>query len=244
MSKKVNISIILPVYNEGENITRQILVLEKKIEGLFEILVIYDFNEDNTIPYVKKLQQKYKQLHLLKNNFGRGVIPAVRTGIDESLGDAIVIMPADLADDPNTVNKMYDKILQGFDIVSATRYAKGGEKIGGGVIKTVLSRFAGLSTPIILGIPITDISNGFKMYRRKVLDEIKIESTGGWEYSCELVIKAHKLGFKIGEIPTVWKDRTSGKSKFKLLKWLPKYLRWYLYGVFLRFRYPPAGRLV
>ena len=146
-------------------------------------------------------------------------------------------MPADLADDANTINKMYRKINSGYDIVGATRYAKGGKKVGGGFVKTLLSRLAGLLTPLLLGIPITDISNGFKMYKKSVLDKIEITANGGWEFTLELVIKAHHKGFKIGEVPSVWRDRTSGKSKFKLVKWFPKYLWWYFWGVSKRFRF-------
>ena len=280
MNPKVFLSIVLPVYNEGKIIIKQIEDLEKKLKYRHEILVIYDFEQDTTVPYIKKLQTKYKQsfssnkqsfssnknlsfaqnfdsrsarikqslwpspsknstaglesLRGLKNIYGRGVINAVKTGFKKFTGEAVVVMPADLADDPETINRMFKKFLQGYDIVCATRYAKGGRKIGGGFLKTALSRTAGIMTPLLLGIQTTDIANGFKMYRRKVIESMKIESTGGWEYSTEMVIKAHRAGFKIGEVPTIWRDRTSGKSKFKLLKWLPKYIRWYLWGILLR----------
>ncbi|MEK7581029.1 MAG: glycosyltransferase [Patescibacteria group bacterium] len=233
-NKHFDLSIVLPVYNEGENITTQIIALEKDVINPHEILIVYDFDEDNTIPYARKLQRKFKSVILVKNNFGKGVINAVKTGIKNAKGKVVVIMPADLADEPKTVNKMYTKMEDGFDIVCASRYGKGGKKIGGGFLKTLLSRFAGQLSPFLLGIPTTDISNGFKMYKRNIFDKIKIESTGGWEYSCEIIIKAYHAGFKIGDVPTVWRDRTVGKSKFKLLKWLPKYVRWYLYGILVR----------
>lgn len=235
MVSKGYLSIVLPVYNEGENITKQIEELEKNLKYKHEILVVWDFDEDTTVPYIKKLQKKIKNLKGIKNVFGRGVISAVKTGFKKFSGDAVVVMPADLADDPNTVNKMFTKLLAGYDIVCATRYAKGGKKMGGGFLKTSLSRIAGLMTPILLGIPTTDIANGFKIYRRKVVESIKIESTGGWEYSIEMLIKAHHIGFKIAEVGTIWRDRTLGKSKFKMVKWLPKYLRWYLWGIYKRF---------
>ena len=223
----------MPVYNEGENISQQIYDLEKKLKMQFEILIVYDFEEDDTVGVVKTIRKKFKNIRIIKN-LGRGVIGAVKTGIYRSDGMVIVVMPADLADDPQTINKMYKKMAEGYDIVSATRYGNGGKKIGGAFLKTQLSRIAGIFTPLLLGIPITDISNGFKMYREEVLKKIKIESTGGWEFSCEIIIKAHHAGFRIGEVATVWRDRIKGKSKFKLLKWLPKYLKWYGYGMLLR----------
>lgn len=225
------LSVILPVFNEGKNITPQLLSIEKTILTNHEILVVYDLDNDDTIPPVLKLQNKFKNIKLIKNIYGRGVINAVKTGFKKSRGEFLVVMPADLADNPDTVNKMYKKISQGYDIVCATRYGQGGAKIGGPFIKTILSKIAGLSSPALLGIPTTDIANGFKMYRKKVIEKINIESDGGWEFAMEILIKANKMGFKISEIPTVWQDRTQGKSKFKLLKWLPKYIRWYLVGL-------------
>lgn len=235
-NKQFDISIILPVFNEGKNISKQIEELEKIIKYKHEIIIVYDFKEDDTVPFVKKLQKKYRFLRLVKNNLGRGVINAVKTGFGSSSGGAVVVMPADLADNPQTINRMFQKLDQGFDIVCATRYAKGGKKIGGGFLKTFLSKVAGLMTPLFLGIPTTDIANGFKMYRKQVLGKIKIESLGGWEFSMEIVIKAHNAGFKVCEVPTVWRDRVSGKSKFKLLKWLPYYLKWYLLGIVYRLK--------
>ena len=230
----LRISIILPVYNESENIEEQIKQIEEAVKIDHEILIIYDFDDDNTIDTVKKLQKRYSSLRLVKNIIGPGLINAIKTGLEKCHGELVVVMPADLSDRPKTINKMYQKIIDGCDIVCATRYAKGGKKIGGGILKTSLSRLAGLSTPLLLGISTTDIANGFKMYRKEVLKNIKIESTGGWEFSMEIVVKANCLGFKICEVPTVWRDRISGKSKFKLLKWLPKYIRWYLLGILLR----------
>lgn len=228
------ISIILPVYNEGENITAQIEEIERTVKTKHEIIIIFDFDGDNTVGPARMLQKKYKSLVLVKNIFGRGLINAVKTGFIQSKGEAVVVMPADLADTPRTINNMYQKINEGYDIVCATRYGRGGNKIGGGILKTALSRTAGLMTPLLLGIPTTDIANGFKMYRRQVLEKIKIESTGGWEFSMEIVIKANNLGFTVCDVPTVWRDRIDGKSKFKLMKWLPKYFMWYLHGILLR----------
>ena len=109
------------------------------------------------------------------------------------------------------------------------------KKKGGGFLKTTLSRLAGLMSPILLGIPTTDIANGFKMYTDRVIKKINIESDGGWEFAIEMVIKAKKMGFKICDVPSIWKDRTLGKSKFKFTKWLPKYMKWYLQGILWRF---------
>lgn len=229
----MKLSIIIPVYNEAENIERAILKIEKEIKVPHEILVIYDFVKDNSIAVVKKLQKKHKNIKLVRNNIGngRGIVNAIKTGFKTVEDGALVVTMADLSDDPKTINQMYEKMKQGHDIVCGSRYIKGGRKIGGPVIKSLLSYLAGLSTPIILGIPTHDLTNAFKMYKKEVLNAVKIESTGGFELSTEIVIKAHSKGFKITEVPTVWQDRTTGQSRFKLKEWLPKYIRWYFWGL-------------
>ena len=90
---------------------------------------------------------------------------------------------------------------------------------------------AGLSLNLLTRIPTHDISNSFKLYSRNVLSTTEIKSTGGFEIGMEIVVKSYLKGFKIAEVPTVWKDRVEGKSNFKLMKWLPKYLYWYFYLV-------------
>jgi hypothetical protein len=79
----------------------------------------------------------------------------------------------------------------------------------------------------LAGVPTHDATNSFKMYRRSLLERIRIESEGGFEIGMEILIKAHLLGCKIGEVPSTWRDRSGGESKFRLWKWLPNYLHWY-----------------
>ncbi|TSC88546.1 MAG: family 2 glycosyl transferase [Microgenomates group bacterium Gr01-1014_7] len=234
MSKRINkiyLSVIVPVYNEGTNITKFIYGLESSVNIKHEVLIIYDFDEDNTMPVVKRLKRKFKNIKLIKNIFESGLINACKTGFKKANGNFLVVMSGDLADEPKTINKMYELAKKGYDIVCATRYSKGGKQLGGSLVKTYLSKFAGLTTPILLGIPTSDLTNGFKMYNRKIFKKIKIESQGGWEFTMEILIKAHFLGFKITETPSTWYERTLGKSKFKLLKWLPKYIYWYFWGI-------------
>lgn len=229
----MNLSIIIPVFEEAENIQKAIFKIEKEVRIPHQTFIVYDFDQDNTIPVVKKLQKKISGIKLLKNNIGdgRGVINAIKTGFNHVKDGAIVVTMADLSDDPKTINQMYQKIKEGFDLVCGSRYSPGGGKIGGPFLKSFLSRLAGLSTPLFLGVPTFDLTNAFKMYKKKVIEAIKIESKGGFELSMEIVIKAHFKGFKLTEVPTVWQDRTKGKSRFKFRQWLPKYIHWYLWGI-------------
>lgn len=231
MNLELPISIIVPVFNEGSNITLFIQALERVIKIKHEIIIVYDFDQDDTVPVAKKLQLKFSNIRLIKNNLGKGLINACKTGFLKAKGSFIVVMPGDLADNPKTINDMYQLAKQGYDIVCGTRYSKGGKQIGGSLIKTILSRIAGLMTPLLLGIPTSDLTNGFKMYNRILLDRIEIKSQGGWEFAMEILIKAHIMGYKITETPSVWKERSYGKSKFKLFKWLPRYIYWYCWGI-------------
>jgi hypothetical protein len=106
----------------------------------------------------------------------------------------------------------------------------GGRQIGGGALKKTLSRLAGLSLHFA-GFPVHDATNAFRAYRREVLKSFEIESHGGFEYSLELTAKAHAAGFRVVEVPTHWQDRSVGQSRFRLLRWLPRYIRWYLYAL-------------
>lgn len=231
----MNISIIIPVYFEEKNILPELEEIKKKIKTSYEIIVVYDLDDDPTIKvvenYIKKSQSK--NIFLKKNNVGskRGVINAVKTGIYFAKTKIIVVLMADLSDDIGKIDQMYQMIEKGADIVCASRYMKGGRQIGGPFLKGLFSRLAGVSLRY-LGLPTHDPTNAFKMFRKSVFDSIKIESDGGFEYNLEVVVKAFKKGYKIAEVPAVWRDRTKGRSKFKLLKWLPKYLRWYWYLFF------------
>lgn len=229
----MRLTLVVPVYNEEASITRLVETAIKKVKSPFRLIVVYDFDRDNTVPVVRKLQKKYHQIKLVKNNQGnrRGVINAIKTGFNLVKDGAVVVIMADLADDLTTVNYMFNKINQGFDVICGSRFSPGGKKVGGPVIKSVLSRMSGLLTPLLLGIPTRDITNAFKMYKKEVLNTVVIESNGGFELAMEIAIKAYNLGFKVSEVPTVWHDRTTGKSRFKLLAWLPHYLHWYVYGM-------------
>lgn len=227
----IALSLILPVYHEEKNITSAIENIESKITPSHEILVVYDDERDPTVEVTKRLIRKYPHIRLVKNAFGNGVIGAVRSGFSSSKADAVVVLSPDRSDEPETVNHMYALFKEGFDLVAASRYAKGGKRVEQHSLKKMLSEAAGRSTPFLLGIPITDLTNGFKLYSKAVIQAIPIQSRGGWEFAMELTIKAKRMGFRISEVPTISRKRIHGKSKFKLLQWLPNYLFWLRLGI-------------
>jgi glycosyltransferase involved in cell wall biosynthesis len=224
------IGIIIPVYNESGNIERNLDAIAAGIKGSddqFSANIIYDFPEDTTLPVIERIRSKYTfPINLIKNTV-RGVCQAIKTGLDQAQGEFLVVTMADMSDDYAILPRMVEVAKQGYDVVCGSRYMKGGKTHGGPFIKQNLSRLAGLSLYALTRIPTHDITNSYKLYRKSFLKTITIESTGGFELGMEITAKAFLKGYKIAEIPSQWWDRTEGKSRFQLLRWLPKYLRWY-----------------
>lgn len=225
------INIIIPVYNEGQNIKHILGEVEQKVTGPHNVFIIYDFDEDNTIPAVNEFMPGKSSITLVKNKYGSGVLNAIKTGFKTVNDGVAVVVMADLSDEISKIDEMFEKINRGYDIVCGSRYVEGGGQIGGPCFKKMLSRMAGVSLHYIAGIPTHDISNSFKMYSKEVLNDIEIESRGGFELGMEITVKAFFKGYKITEIPTVWRDRSAGESRFRLWKWIPEYMRWYLFAI-------------
>jgi glycosyltransferase involved in cell wall biosynthesis len=223
------LTIIIPVYNEADNIKTAIDRIEAAVEHPHEIDVVYDMDEDTTVPVVQAIKNNYRNaVNLVKNKYGRGVLNAIKTGLEEAKTEFVIVTMADLSDPPEVINAMMVKAgHEGADLVCASRYMRGGKQIGGPFLKGLFSRVAGLSLHWLTRIPTHDISNSFKLYRKTMLDAITIESAGGFEIGMEITVKAFIHGYKIAEVPTTWTDRAAGASNFKLWKWLPSYLRWY-----------------
>jgi dolichol-phosphate mannosyltransferase len=226
------LDLIMPVYNEGLNISRALEEIYQHVPLAKRVLIVYDFDEDNTVPVVRELAPRYPGVELIRNTLGRGVVNAVRAGITATTAEVVIITMADLSDDLRIVPRMVELIHdEGYDIVCASRYVKGGQQIGGPPLKGLMSRIAGVSLYWLAGLPTHDATNAFRAYRRSVLAEFPIESRGGFAYSLEITAKAYAAGRRITEVPSTWRDRSAGTSQFRIRAWLPHYLRWYLYAL-------------
>jgi len=223
------LSIVIPVYNEGANFGNLWTQISTLIQADFTACVVYDFDEDDTVPAVNEIIQKGEsRLRAVKNQRGRGVVAAIVTGFDVLPAGPVLVVMADLSDDLTQVNRMLALYDQGYQIVAGSRYMKGGRLIGGPFFKQMLSRLAGITLYWLRGIPTHDATNAFKIYDRAMVQSFTVESRGGFELNLELTVKAFLAGYQITEVPSTWRDRTSGQSRFRLWKWLPMYLRWYL----------------
>ena len=236
------LSIVIPVYNEGEAVEPVLRALAAEVATSKELLVVWDFDADTTRPVVERLMTELPELRGLRNDLGRGVLNAMRAGIAGSRGSLVLISMADGSDEPAIVDSMVGLARGGAAVVAASRYMRGGHQVGGPRLKGALSRAAGLSLHWVGGVATHDPTNNFKLYRRDFLDAVTIESRAGFELALELTVKATLAGRRVAEVPTTWRDRTAGQSNFRLRQWLPQYLRWYLVAMRGRFRRPrPEG---
>jgi dolichol-phosphate mannosyltransferase len=234
------LSVVVPVYNEGENVVPTLKgVVEQTRTRPLEVLVVHDFDEDTTVPVVKRLQKEIPELRLHRNTIGRGVLNAIKSGLAAARAPYVLVTMGDGSDDPGDIDAMYLLAQGGADVVAGSRYMRGGRQLGGPLLKRTLSRGAGLSLHWLAGIPVHDATSNYRMYSKRLLDHVTIESDGGFELGIELTVKAYLLGMRVAEVPTTWRDRTAGQSRFQLWRWLPRYLRWYGRGMAGRFSRRP-----
>ncbi len=227
----MKVSIIVPAYNEQDNIAEVINMMQNSLDFPYELIVVNDHSDDNTRKIVAELSYRFHNIRLIDNELERGFANAMKGAFLKVTGDVVMPVMADLCDDLSSIRKMLERINEGYDVVCGCRYIKGGVRLGGPKLKAALSFLGGWSIRLLLGIPTHDIANSFKMYRKKVIDNIQISSVG-FEISMEILLKAYFLGFKITEVPTLWKERTKGKSSFKVYKLLPNYLKLYVWAIF------------
>ena len=238
------LSVVIPAYNEGASIEAVLRSVETQVATPHEVLVVYDFDEDDTLPVVRRLQPELANLRLVRNELGRGVLNALRTGFDAANAPLVLVTMADGSDEHSRVDEMVRLAAAGAAVVAGSRYAPGGRQLGGPRAKQVASRTAGFILHYAGGLSLTDPTNNFKLYRTSYLRSITIESERGFEVALELTVKAHGAGLTLAEVPTVWTDRTAGESRFDARRLLPGYLRWFFLGLSYRLpgRSPRVGR--
>ena len=228
------LSIILPVFNEKESLSVMVRLLNSYLKFDNEILIIYDDINDNSLPEAEVLEREFKNVRKLQNSKGKGVMNAVDTGIKESKYDYILITAVDEIFPIIAINEMLDLAIKNdFDFVSGTRYSKGGKRLGGSLIGSILSRTANKLFNLLSNIPLTDCTTGIKLFKKRVWESIHLESKPiGWAFAFELSIKTYLKGYKITEFPLKSVDRLfGGSSTFKLGPWVKEYLKWFVWGL-------------
>ncbi len=228
--KKVDYEIVIPIYNEGNNILKVLRLFNKFIKYKIRVLLCYDMDDDNIFEY-KKLFNKFKfEIYLVKNP-KVGPCHAIINGLKFSNSKCVIVYPADDFLNHKILDKMYELYLDGAEIVVASRFIKGGSMKNCPLLKEIIVRLVSGTLYFFSSIPVQDASNGFRLFSRKILNLTRIESVVGFAYSLELLVKCDRLKLKISEIPAQWEERSEGQSRFKIFKWLPQYIKWYIYGL-------------
>jgi glycosyltransferase involved in cell wall biosynthesis len=221
---------VIPAYNEGGQL---VPVLERIAENVtlpFETLVVYDQPDDTTAPAAQAFADGDRRVRPVLNTYGKGPANAIRFGIDSAEGDVVVVTMADGSDDPRQIDELTRLVERGVVIAAASRYAPGGQQVGGPFVKSTLSRLAGRSLYWFGRVGTRDATNSFKAYSRNFVQAVGVDSREGFELGLELTAKARRLRLPVAEIPTIWLERQSGLSNFKLIAWIPRYFRWYLFA--------------
>jgi dolichol-phosphate mannosyltransferase len=212
---KPRVSVVVTAKDEDEAIMGALARIAEAVEMPCEILVVCDSLEDTTVRWVKKYAEEDERVRLVINAYGPGPARAIRSGFAAAVADVVVVTMADGCDDPQQIDQLTRLVERGVVVAAASRYSRGGQQVGGPLLKGLMSRTAGASLYIFARVGTWDPTNSFKAYNREFVREVGIDSN---------------KGFEVGIEPTIWLDRTSGVSHFKIAKWLSAYLRWYRFS--------------
>ncbi|MCX7727953.1 MAG: polyprenol monophosphomannose synthase [Bacteroidia bacterium] len=213
--------VIIPTYNERENVELMIrTVFSLPVE--FDILIVDDNSPDGTAQIVQSLMPEFPdRLHLLlrkeKNGLGKAYIAGFQWALNKNY-EYIFEMDCDFSHNPNDLIRLREACVNGADVAIGSRYCKGGQVKDWPIGRILMSYFASLYVRCILWMPVHDTTAGFKCYRKKVLQTIQLDEIQftGYAFQIEMKYAAHQLGFKITEVPILFKDREKGQSKMSI----------------------------
>ncbi len=208
--------VIIPTYNEAENITRLIPSVLSQAEGL-HVLIVDDGSPDGTAMLVRSMMNGDARIHILEREKKQGLGTAYRAGFKFAIDhhyDCIFEMDADFSHNPDEIPNFL-KAIENHDLVLGSRYVNGIRVLNWPMTRLLLSYFANIYTRLVTGLPLHDATGGFKCFRRKVLESIDLSrvKSNGYSFQIEMSFKAWKKGFSIQEIPIVFLDRRIGVSK-------------------------------
>jgi len=229
----LKLSILVCVRNKGVNIKVMLKILHAMIEVPYEILFIHDNPDDDCVELVNMLKSRDPNIRLMHNQLGTGIVDALKAGVEASRAEYVLIFAGDEVGPVLAVEDMMKLMDQNCDLVSCTRYAHGGRRLGGSRIGHMLSWSVNKLFFCFFGSALTDCTTGIKMFRKSLFNEIEFESNSvGWSIAFELSIKTQLLGLKVGEVPIVSVDRLfGGTHNIKLGPWCIEYLRWIFWGL-------------
>ena len=226
----MKLDIIIPVYNEDENIIRLLKALESEVVCNFRVLICYDSESDKTLKYVKNGNIINKEILLVKNP-RQGPNSAIIQGINSSKAEIILIYMADDFENIKLINNMINLVERGNELVIPSRFIAGGKMLGAKKIKKMITIIGSYLIYYLARIPFKDCTNAFKMFSANLKNKIKLDSTTGFTFALELTTKSYLSNLKIIEIPCIWIETKNRKSNFKVYKWLPYYIYWLMFSM-------------
>src|SRR5579862_6126980 len=221
------VSIVIPAYGEGPAVLPVLARIKESVSLPHEVLVVVDTEDDETATVISAQREIPGQVRVAVNAYGPGPANAIRYGIDHASAPVVVVTMADGSDDPLLIDDLVRLVERGVVVAAASRYMPGGQLVGAPFVKRTLSRLAGRSLHALARVGTRDATNSFKAYAADFVREVGIDSRHGFEIGIELTAKARRLRRPVAELPTIWLERQLGDSRFRLLAWLPHYLRWY-----------------
>ncbi|MGZ4684044.1 MAG: glycosyltransferase family 2 protein [Acidimicrobiales bacterium] len=224
------VSIIVPVFNEGDLVVPLMLRLLEAVQMPCEVLAVFDSIDDTTKPHLEKLAANDSRVVPTLNTGPPGPAHALRFGFECAKAPVVVVTMADGSDDPMQIEDLVRLVERGVVIAAASRYTHGGQQVGGPILKGWMSQMAGLTLCWFGRVGTHDATNSFKAYDREFVQSVGIESDAGFELGIEMVAKARRHRLPVAEISTIWLDRGDGQSNFQLSAWVRKYLHWYFYA--------------
>lgn len=232
------LSLVIPAYNESENIVETVRVIYEELhrQGIdHEILVVNDNSKDNTLEVLQRLQQTIPTLVVHTNLGPNGFGYAVRYGLERFSGNYVAVVMADLSDAPEDIVKFYNKILEGYDCVFGTRWSKGGKVYDYPKLKYFLNRLFNYIIKIVFNLKYDDVTNAFKMYRAETMQGLKPFLSPHFNLTVELPLKAIVRGYTYTVVPNSWRNRKFGESNLKIREMGSRYFFILMYCLIEKF---------
>jgi dolichol-phosphate mannosyltransferase len=214
--------LILPTYNEAENVEAIVLaageVLERAVPDGWRVLVVDDGSPDGTGAIVDRLATQHDWVEVLhrteKNGIGPAYLAGFRHALDHGAG-YVMEMDSDFSHDPADLARLLQAVHEGADLALGSRYVPGGGVTDWGLLRRFISEGGSTYARLVLGLKVRDLTGGFKCFRREVLEAIHFDGvrSQGYAFQVELTYRAVRAGFRVVEVPIVFKDRERGQSK-------------------------------
>lgn len=224
--------VIIPTYNEIENIERMLRLVPTLHEDL-DVLIIDDGSPDGTAAVVKQMKEQDSRIHLIERKGKQGLGSAYVTGFKYAIKngyDYVLEMDADFSHNPHDIPRLIEA-AQKYDLVIGSRYSNGVNIVNWPIKRLLISYFASKYVRIITGMPVKDPTGGFKCFKRQTLEAIDLDQihSGGYSFQVEMNYRAWCKGLRIKEIPIIFTERMNGVSKMsKAIVWEAAWMIWYL----------------